>query len=66
MNAPAPALRDTFGRPLRPAAANKSIGPNIPLELAGTVKTYRYLDEDEAKEQEKNAAAAAPAGQGGR
>jgi len=43
---------------LRPAAANKSIGPNIPLELAGTVKTYRYLDEDEAKEQEKNAAAA--------
>ena len=51
---------------LRPAAANKSIGPNIPLELAGTVKTYRYLDEDEAKEQEKNAAAAAPAGQGGR
>jgi type IV pilus assembly protein PilO len=51
---------------LRPVASNKSIGPNIPLELAGTVKTYRYLDEDEAKEQEKNAAAAAPAGQGGR
>jgi type IV pilus assembly protein PilO len=51
---------------LRPAANNKSIGPNIPLELAGTVKTYRYLDEDEAAEQEKNAAAAAPAGQGGR
>ena len=23
------------------------IGPNSPLELAGTVKTYRYLDEDE-------------------
>ncbi len=53
---------------LRPAASSKGsgIGPNIPLELAGTVKTYRYLDEDEAKEQEKNAAAAAPAGQGAR
>jgi len=61
---------------LRPAGSRKAvaagtdktvgIGPNIPLELAGTVKTYRYLDEDEAKEQEKNAAAAAPAGKGGR
>ena len=53
---------------LRPAAGAKGAGisANIPLELAGTVKTYRYLDEDEAKEQEKNAAAAAPAGQGGR
>ena len=59
---------------LRPAGSRKAaaagtsrktvgIGPNIPLELAGTVKTYRYLDEDEAKEQEKNAA---PAGKGGR
>ena len=27
------------------------------LELAGTVKTYRYLDEEEAAEQEKAAAA---------
>ena len=26
---------------------NARIGPNSPLELAGTVKTYRYLDEDE-------------------
>jgi type IV pilus assembly protein PilO len=59
---------------LRPAGSRKAaaagtdrktvgIGPNIPLELAGTVKTYRYLDEDEAKQQEKNAA---PAGKGGR
>lgn len=32
------------------------IGPNSPLELAGTVKTYRYLDEEET------AAAAQPQG----
>ena len=51
---------------LRPAASNKAgISANIPLELAGTVKTYRYLDEEEAAEQEKKAAGA-PAGQGGR
>jgi type IV pilus assembly protein PilO len=40
---------------------NKSDGggirADIPLELAGTVKTYRYLDEEEAAEQEKAAAA---------
>jgi type IV pilus assembly protein PilO len=43
---------------------NKSAGgirADIPLELAGTVKTYRYLDEEEAAEQEK-----ATAGKGGR
>ncbi len=34
---------------------NARIGPNSALELAGTVKTYRYLDEDET------AADAAPA-----
>ncbi len=58
---------------LRPKAASKKasltlnsgITLNSDLELAGTVKTYRYLDEDEAAEQEKAAAAAAPAGQGG-
>ena len=27
---------------------NARLTPNSPLELAGTVKTYRYLDEDEA------------------
>ena len=46
---------------LRPANADKDpaagIGPNSSLELAGTVKTYRYLDEEEAAEQ---AAAASP------
>ena len=36
---------------------NARIGPNSPLELAGTVKTYRYLDEDETAAD----AAAAPA-----
>ena len=35
------------------AGTSPVIGPNTPLELAGTVKTYRYLDADEA-------AAAAP------
>ena len=34
------------------------IGPNSSLELAGTVKTYRYLDEEEAAAQERVAAAA--------
>jgi type IV pilus assembly protein PilO len=33
-----------------------SIRPNSNLELAGTVKTYRYLDEEEAAAQEKAAA----------
>ena len=36
------------------------ITPNSPLELAGTVKTYRYLDEEEVQDQE--AAAKSPAG----
>nr|WP_220486667.1 MULTISPECIES: type 4a pilus biogenesis protein PilO [unclassified Luteimonas] len=35
------------------------IRPNSALELAGTVKTYRYLDDEEAAEQEKVAADAA-------
>ena len=56
---------------LRPVNADKdpaaSIRPNSSLELAGTVKTYRYLDEDEAAEQANAAAAnaAAPAAAGG-
>ena len=37
---------------------NARIGANSALELAGTVKTYRYLDEDEAAQSE---AAAEPA-----
>jgi len=42
---------------------NATIGPNSALELAGTVKTYRYLDEEETAAQA--AAAAQPAAQGG-
>ena len=41
---------------------NAKIGPNTALELAGTVKTYRYLDEDETAAQAK---AANPAAKGG-
>ena len=37
-----------------------TIGPNSVLELEGTVKTYRYLDEEESAESEA-AAKAAPA-----
>jgi type IV pilus assembly protein PilO len=33
----------------------------IPLELSGTVKTYRYLDEDETKAQESAANGGSPA-----
>jgi type IV pilus assembly protein PilO len=47
---------------------NARIGPNSPLELAGTVKTYRYLDEDEtpaAPPATPGAPAAAPAQGGG-
>lgn len=53
---------------LQPKEADKDvgIGPNSDLELAGTVKTYRYLDEEETAEQEQAAeATGAPAGQGG-
>lgn len=36
---------------------NARIGPNSALELAGTVKTYRYLDEDETVAADAPAAA---------
>jgi len=41
------------------------ITPNSPLELAGTVKTYRYLDEDEMAAQAQTADAAAGGTKGG-
>lgn len=45
---------------LRPHGDNRdpraSIRPNAPLELVGTVKTYRYLDDEEAAEQDAGAA----------
>lgn len=50
---------------LRPKVQGAGITANSALELAGTVKTYRYLDEEETAAQEQ-AAAAAPAAQGGR
>ena len=40
---------------------NARIGPNSPLELAGTVKTYRYLDEDETAAAEPPASGKEPA-----
>ena len=48
---------------LKPANADKGIRPNAALELAGTVKTYRYLDEDETKAQEAKANAQSKGGQ---
>ena len=47
-------------KPKNPTKAG--IQANTPLELAGTVKTYRYLDAEEAAEQEKANAGAAPKG----
>ena len=50
---------------LRPRSPNAAItASSQALELAGTVKTYRYLDEQEAAEQAA-APKAAAAGQGG-
>ncbi|AWV08371.1 type IV pilus inner membrane component PilO [Marilutibacter maris] len=48
---------------LQPAGKDKGavIGPNSPLELVGTVKTYRYLDEGEASESGDT-----PAAEGGK
>jgi type IV pilus assembly protein PilO len=48
---------------LQPRSKDKNnkpipITPNSPLELAGTVKTYRYLDEEDVAELEAAAAAA--------
>jgi type IV pilus assembly protein PilO len=46
---------------LKPANPSVGIRPNAALELAGTVKTYRYLDEDETKAQESAANGGSPA-----
>jgi len=53
-------MHDISLKPKNPDKAGIKV--NTPLELAGTVKTYRYLDAEEAAEQEK---AAATAGKGG-
>ena len=51
---------------LKPKDAKAGITPRGALELSGTVKTYRYLDDEETAEQEKKAAEAQKAaGKGG-
>lgn len=49
---------------LKPRGDDKGAGitANSPLELAGTVKTYRYLDEDEVAEQAQQDQAAKKGG----
>ncbi|MGY1423955.1 type 4a pilus biogenesis protein PilO [Lysobacter sp. A289] len=49
---------------LKPRGDDKGAGitANAPLELAGTVKTYRYLDEDEVAEQAQQDQAAKKGG----
>lgn len=47
---------------LKPKENKGAISSRGALELSGTVKTYRYLDEKEIEEQEKAAADAAKAG----
>ncbi|MFT4248036.1 MAG: type 4a pilus biogenesis protein PilO [Pseudomonas sp.] len=44
---------------LKPKDPKSGITPRGALELSGTVKTYRYLDDEETAEQEKAAADAA-------
>ena len=46
---------------LKPRDTKGRITDNSALELSGTVKTYRYLDEEETAAQEKKAAEAAKA-----
>jgi type IV pilus assembly protein PilO len=47
---------------LKPKDSKAGITSRGALELSGTVKTYRYLDEEETAEQEKKAAEAAGTG----
>lgn len=47
---------------LKPTGSNIVIGPNVSLELSGTVKTYRYLDEEETAAQEQAQTATAQGG----
>ena len=46
----------------RTTAPDGQIGPNSILQLAGTVKTYRYLDEEETAQQQQPAGTPAPGG----
>ncbi|MFC5579269.1 type 4a pilus biogenesis protein PilO [Lysobacter niabensis] len=58
-------MHDISLKPREKAGKPAGITPNSALELAGTVKTYRYLDEEEVAEQEKATAGTARATQGG-
>ena len=58
-------MHDISLKPREKAGKPVGITPNSALELAGTVKTYRYLDEEEVAEQEKAAAGTAGATHGG-
>jgi len=51
---------------LKPRDLKGRITGNSALELSGTVKTYRYLDEEETAAQEKKAAEEAKAAGGKR
>jgi type IV pilus assembly protein PilO len=44
-------MHDISLKPVNAGKPGVRIGPNSPLELSGTVKTYRYLDEEEAGDQ---------------
>ena len=57
-------MHDISLRPRASKGGDGAITPNSPLELAGTVKTYRYLDEEEVAAQQGTAGAPA-SGQGG-
>lgn len=50
-------MHDISLKPKNPSP-NARIGANSALELAGTVKTYRYLDDEEAAAQAANSEAA--------
>ncbi len=50
---------------LKPKDAAAGIRPGGALELSGTVKTYRYLDDEEVADQQKAAAAAEQKAGGG-
>ena len=54
-------MHDISLTPRNPTPGSK-IGPNSILQLAGTVKTYRYLDEDETAANATTTPAAAPQG----
>ncbi len=55
-------MHDISLKPSNPGPAGSKVGANSSLELSGTVKTYRYLDESETAEAKKPPNAAAQGG----